>query len=128
MICITVVNSEKLQKHIMLRKLFTQQKAHFSAVPNPRVEIVESLAKLSSLASSKNEASLAAAVKDHKVDQDHFPEHLKELKTYIEGAKTVDAATFVENKNAWQNMPLPSMIAKEAFRHDTWPFIVAGVM
>jgi hypothetical protein len=95
---------------------------------SPRMTIAKNILVYESLSKATTEAELDAAMKaSPNVDVNNLAPGIAHMKEYLSSAPASAEGGFQKDANAWQNLPFAGMVAAEAGRDMTWPFLVGGL-
>lgn len=98
------------------------------AAEGPRVTIAKNILTYEALSKATTEAELEAAMKSSPaVDVNNLAPGISHMKEYLSTAPAAAEGGFKRDANAWQNLPFAGMVAEEAGRDMTWPFLAGGV-
>jgi len=98
------------------------------ATEGPRMTIAKNILVYEQLSKASTEAELDAALKSTPaVDVNNLAPGISHMKEYLATAPAAAEGGFKRDPGAWQNQPFASMVAEEAGRDMTWPFLVGGL-
>lgn len=111
----------------MFRTLISRNVVAKRAFSTSRMTVAQNVLVLEELsAATTAEALVSAAQKKHGIDVANLPASLSSWSAYLASGSSSEAA-FTPNANAWQNKQYVSMVAEDAKRQETWPFLVTAL-